>query len=350
MENTENLIEWAKQSLLSNGYRLSRAPEEIQKTPYSSVYRFFSSEGMIYLKQTPPTLFLEAAIMQRLYDDFQAKVSSVLATNQELNCFLMKDFGSPLRDRLKINFQADLLCGALTINTDIQYKVANHVNTFLELGVPDWRLTELPRLYQAMIAKDALLLQDGITQTELKQLNELLPVLSSLCELLSQYRLPETLDHCDFHDNNVLIKNDSDEMTLIDWGESVIAHVFFPLISFNSAVANRYQLKEGDPVFIRLLDACFEHWRSVGSKESLLEAMRVAKKIWPIYSALGYYRLIFSAHLNEGATELQSYFTAGRNAGRLAKYFKEFIKMNIGLRPNDVSRVNLGDPARSIQG
>ena len=350
MENLKFIINWAKETLLSKGYILIREPEPIQTTPYSSVIHFISSNGDIYLKQTPPALFLEPMTIQILHEQFQANVPIVIAVNKPLNCFLMKGCGNPLRENLKNNFQVKLLCQGIKKYTDIQYAVANHTNLFLDLGVPDWRLEKLPFLYQELISRKDLLTQDGISAEELQSLQDLPPLFLSICEIVSQYKITETLDHCDFHDNNILIESGSENLTIIDWGETVIAHPFFPLISFLSTTAYRYGLKETDENFIEIQEACFKNWQGTHQKNELLTAMRITKKLWPIYSALGYYRLIESSNLNPNVEALQSYFISGRNKGRLAGYLKEFIRTTAHLDPTDTSRVNLSDPARHIHG
>ncbi|HXH54383.1 MAG TPA: phosphotransferase [Gammaproteobacteria bacterium] len=347
------MIKWAEAFLLSHGYTLVALPETIQKTPYSSVVRFLTSSGAIYLKQTPPTLFLEAETMEILCNQFHANVPTVIQQNKALNCFLMKDYGGSLREHLKNDFQPDLLCQGIKKYTHIQRAVENDMDAFFALGVPDWRLGKLPEFYMKLIGEEReenLLRQDGITTNELKILHEFYPIFLSMCELLASYKIPETLDHCDFHDNNILIEKNTKVLTIIDWGETVIAHPFFPLISFISTAAYRYKLQETDPLFITLEDACFESWLGNISKHALREAMCLAKKIWPIYSALGYYRLMISSNMNTDAAELKSYFNAGRNTGRLAQYFKEFIKVSVGLDPEDTSRVNLSDSGRPIHG
>lgn len=349
----KNIITWAEKFFLSNGYAIEKLPEIIQKTPYSSVVRFLTSAGTVYLKQTPPMLFLESETMKILHDHFHAHVPVVIAENKDLNCFLMKDFGSSLRESLKKNFQADLLCQGLEKYTHIQHTVENHVDAFFEIGVPDWRLEKLPELYMTLIngeREKKLLTQDGITGVELKILYELYPVFLSMCKLLANYKIRETLAHCDFHDNNILINEHTKALTIIDWGETAITHPFFPLISFISTAASRYNLQEKTLVFIKLQEACLKNWLNILPENELLKAMRLAKKLWSIYSALGYYRLINSSNLNTDATELKSYFNTGRNIGRLARYFKEFIKVSEGLLPEDIARVNLADPGRSIQG
>ncbi len=96
-----NIIQWAEEYLLSNGFTLTGQPEHVRTMPWSSVTRFITSTGYIYLKQTPPDLSLEPVITQILYDQFHASVPVVIATNKELHCFLMKDAGNPLRDLFK---------------------------------------------------------------------------------------------------------------------------------------------------------------------------------------------------------------------------------------------------------
>jgi aminoglycoside/choline kinase family phosphotransferase len=315
-----NIIQWAEEYLSSNGFIITGLPEHVRTMPWSSVTRFTTSTGYIYLKQTPPALSLEPVITQILYDRFHASVPIVLATNKELHCFLMKDAGNPLRDLFKSRFQADLLCLAIKEYTFIQHAAAEHINIFLELGVPDWRLELLPSLYAELISKEDTLIADGMTTDELNTLNKLHPKFLSLCKKLSVCKLPETLDHCDFHDNNILIENNTNDITIIDLGETVITHPFFSLISCLRNARFRYSIKETDKTYIQLQDACFKNWINFEKKNNLLSAFSLAKKLWPIYVTLGEYRLMISSHAEE--------FKSLDRRGRLTEGLKEFIAEN----------------------
>jgi hypothetical protein len=80
-------IQWACNYLTSHGYELkTKLPEIVQDTPWSYVIRFVTSVGLIYLKQTPEQLALEATIIQTLHEQFHAPVSTVIAHNTELKC------------------------------------------------------------------------------------------------------------------------------------------------------------------------------------------------------------------------------------------------------------------------
>ena len=123
--------------------------------------------NMLYLfKQTPPSLFLEPKIMQILASQYHAGVPYVIASNEQLHCFLMNDAGQTLRGYLKANFQVDLLCQPFRQFTTMQRSTEAHLSPFLALGVPDWRLEKLPLHYEKLIYQVELLKAEGMTDKE----------------------------------------------------------------------------------------------------------------------------------------------------------------------------------------
>jgi hypothetical protein len=84
------------------------------------------------LKHAPGLLAWEATVIQILHDQFQLSVPEVIAHNAELNCFLMKDAGRPLREILKKQFDVALLCRAID-----QFTSPPLISTFFSLLVGD---------------------------------------------------------------------------------------------------------------------------------------------------------------------------------------------------------------------
>lgn len=126
-------IQWGAHYLISHGYALkTNAPEIMQDTPWSYVVRFATFNGYVYLKQTPPMLALEAAIIKILREQFHAHVPEVIAHNPKLNCFLMKDAGKSLRIILQEKFDTTYLCKAINEFASLQLAVADHVNLFYQ--------------------------------------------------------------------------------------------------------------------------------------------------------------------------------------------------------------------------
>ncbi len=228
MNNNINIIKWATDSLVSKGYSL-HLPEIIQETPWSNVIRFTTEKGDFYLKQPAPLLAQEAKVLQLLALQFNARVPAVIAINDDLHCFLMKDAGLSLRKHLQNEFHPDLLCQAIKKFTAFQRSTENNIKPFLALDVADWRLNKLPQLYEQIINQVDFLKADGMTDKEQQTLHDLSSHISKEFKLLSEYNIPETIVQPDFNTNNILICRDTNQFTFIDLGELAITHPFFSL-------------------------------------------------------------------------------------------------------------------------
>jgi hypothetical protein len=232
----------------------------------------------------------------------------------------MKNAGQTLRAYLKKDFQPNLLCKAVKAYGAIQRSTENRIEPFLEQGVPDWRVNKLPHLYDDIIRQEELLIGDGLTGKELQTLHDLSPQFSAQCERLAQYQIPETIAIPDINTNNVLIEPSTNKMTCIDWGESAFTHPFFSIHNYLKQAIIHHPVKESDEIYNQLQEACLENWSVAMSKNQLLEAFNLAKMFYPIYSALGIYRLI-----NAIGLEPFNSFYANR-PHRIANYFKEYIQ------------------------
>lgn len=319
MSDHTHILKWATDYLNSQGYSLQGPPDIMLETPWSNVVRFSTSKGTIYLKQPAPLISQEAKITQLLADKFHASVPFVMASNDELHCFLMKDAGVTLRTYLKTEFQPSLLCKAINQYTAMQRSTENDIESLLALEVPDWRLDKLPKLYDHMINQTDFLKANGLTDKELKLLTDFSSQILEELTSLSQYQIPETLVQSDFHSNNILINPITKKLTFIDLGEVVITNPFFSLHTFLCQVMLHDGVKELDETYQTLQDTCIENWLELGAKNELMTGFKLAKKLWPIYSALVYYRIMNSV-------DQQAYHSFYANRpNRLANFFREYI-------------------------
>ena len=316
-------INWAINTLKNNGYLIQHViPETIQSTPWSDVYRFATDRGFVYLKIIPPAIALEAKIITLLYDQFHANVPKVIAYNTELNCFLMKDAGRNLREILKKQFDAKLLCKAVDQFTSLQIAVADHINIFIDMGVPDWRLDKLPDLYAQLLAQKDLLIADGLSEIERMNLEKLQPKASDLCKKLSEYSIKQSIVQPDFNENNTLIDDTLQNLTIIDLGEIVISHPFFSLFNFLQQIKKHHKLTDEDDTYLQVMDACFENYMNFESKQNLLEAFALAQILWNIYGALAQYRLMDAC----GKDKIMSF-----QHGRLSDSLRAFMTACIAI-------------------
>ena len=290
-----NHITWAINALKNSGYLIQQAiPDKIQSTPWSEVCRFATDQGFVYLKRVPPALALEAKIITLLHDQFHATVPEVIEHNAELNCFLMKDSGKSLRGILKQNFDEALLCKAIDQFTSLQIDVAEHVDVFFDLGVPDWRLDKFPELYQQLLSQKDVLIADGLSEMELDALEKLTPIVFALCKKLSGYSIKPTLVQPDFNDNNTLIDSVSQKITIIDLGEISISHPFFSLLNCLYVIKKHHALTDKELRYLQIKDACLKNYMNFESKDRLLEALEVALLLFPIYGVFAGYRMVFA--------------------------------------------------------
>ncbi len=274
----KKIIEWGHKYLLAHGYSVKNELTAIVKeTPWSYVVRFVTSAGNIYLKQTPELLALEANIIKILQEQFQAPVPEIITHNLELNCFLMKDAGKPLREILKKQFDMSLLCQAIAKFITLQTAVAKNVDVLIESFVPDWRLDKIPDLFMQLLAEKDLLLEDGLSEIEIDKLKKLAINVADLCKKLADFSIKQTLVQPDFHDNNILIK---DKITLIDLGEIVISHPYFSLINCLDQIKKHHGISDKD----------YSYLKNYMQLEP--NALAIAQKLLPLYGALALYRLM----------------------------------------------------------
>ena len=302
------------------GYKLkSKKPENILNTPWSYIIRFETSDGLIYLKQTPELISLEAEIINILADKFNIRVPKIIAHNAELNCFLMQDAGKSLREILKQKFDINLFCKAINNFTSMQLATADNVNDFIDIGVPDWRLDKLPDLYMQLLSQKDMLIADGLLESELIELKKLLPTVSNLCQKLADYKIKQSIVQPDFNDNNTLIADQSKDITIIDLGEIAISHPFFSLINCLYQAKKHHAVKNNDDDYIKLEDACLKNYLIFAPKQDLLKALEIASILWFIYWALGQYRLMVACDNSKFVSSFQRH-------GKVSPALKEFLQ------------------------
>ena len=321
MKNHTDVLKWAADCLISKGYSLVKSSEIIQETPWSTVIQFPTSKGDIYLKQTPLSIAMEPEIIQLLKNKLHANVPVVIAANKQLHCFLMENAGLTLRHYLKNHFQPELMCEAIQQFTTMQRSAETQINSFFALEVPDWRIKQLPKLYNQLISLVDILKENGMTDEEIQILHDLNSNVLEQCELLSQYQIPDTIVQPDFNTNNMLFDPTHKKMTLIDLGEIAISHPFFSLHNFLYQATIHHHVKVQDVMYQKLENACFENWFEFATKSQLRDAFKLTQKLWHIYGALAYYRLMMSVDLEA----LKAFYSNRPNP--LANSFRQYIKM-----------------------
>lgn len=289
MYDTEHAIIWAKRSLIKHGYTVNGSLEIVREVPWSKVSRFPTSQGWIYFKQMAKPFAIEPILMHFLSQNLSANVPTVIEMDHSLMCFLMNESGTTLRNELKKYYQTELVCEILKNYATLQFQTIKHVDALLALGIPDWRLARLPQLYLQLIAQKDVLISDGLTAAEVNSLEQLYPTFCELCTQLSEFKIPETIEHGDFHDNNVLIQQQN--IFINDWGDATISHPFFSLASWLNSAERHHSLQEADPKAPILRNAYLEIWEDFASYDKLCEIFSLVKKIRHVQFTLNFSRV-----------------------------------------------------------
>lgn len=297
-------LQWALETLNSQEIITMPVPQVIRSMPWSEVIRIPTSHGNIILKFSIPAFSNEASLLQFFESKGVAGVPKVIASNPELSCFLMKDLGVPLRTYIKDNFVVEPIEKAVALYTDIQKKSLNLVDSLLELGVKDCRPRHLSRLFVELLEDEPLLLDDGLTSLEIEKLAKLAPTIDGLCDELESFNIPPSIEHGDFHDNNILI-NDG-QLTIIDWGDASISHPFFSCVSFLDSLKRNHALDQKRPEYALIKDAYLEAWKDYASPPNITRAFNLATVLRNIPFALNF-KHVLKCKGTENHPELRGY-------------------------------------------
>lgn len=283
----QEIIPWAVKYLADYKNSTVLNHKRIINTSYSTVWRLETTTGIFYLKQVPEALFVESKMLAFLQEQGFRTVPELLAENKLLHCFIMVDCGD---HSLRTLFNGKVDFNQLTLGivnyTTIQRALETKIKQLFLLGLPDWRLNEIPSLYSQLILQDNLLLKGGLTRKEIDRLHQLHSACTKLCDDLSQYNIPETISHCDFHDNNMLFASKAGSINIIDWGETVVSHPFFSLNGCLWNLTYFHKINKTDALYSKLQSHCIAPWLDFLDEKKLLKAFNIANHLSGIYAAL----------------------------------------------------------------
>lgn len=290
MLNQQNeIFYWCEETLHKMGYILLDKIIPVRAMPWSQVYKVKTDRCDLYLKHQTKPFAAELNVLKFLGGCYSNFVPKLVASHHEKLYILLIDSGEPLRNELKLSYNANLPARILKQYAKIQIDLCRNVQELIDLDIPDWRLMQMPSIYEEMLTWKKLLINDGLTKAEYNLLAELKTSFNSVCQNLSEFNIPESIEHCDFHDNNLLIKND--HIVISDWGDTVITHPFFSIITFLLSACRNHNISENNDVYKRLKSTYLDEWQEFESKERLLQAFDLVKLINPIKYVVSFYRI-----------------------------------------------------------
>jgi hypothetical protein len=287
---------WIRDTLSHHNISLNGEIETIHQRPWSCILRVPSNSGSLYFKATVGIAAYEIGLTDYLSKLVPNHSPRLLAVNQERGWMIMQDGGQRLRESLIESPDWNHWETLLPQFAKVQQEVAKVPAELLALGIPNRSLTELPRLYQELLAETdwfQLDLPEGLSSAEYQRLQDLVPVVQEKSQQLASFAIPESLQHGDLHDANIF--HEGNRYAFYDWGDSSFSHPFFSLRTAYVSAEIRFGLDEYSPELQRLRDAYLAAWYEYETPENLIAAFGLAEELWAISSALIWRQSILSS-------------------------------------------------------
>ena len=289
----KQVTDWIHSQAQSHGILIAGEIEQPHMYAWSTVLHIPTDQGKLFFKATAPETIYEAALTQSLSRWFPDCMPEFVAVDAGRGWMLMRDGGEQLR--LSVRPVKDIAPWKPVIAryAEVQIGLADHVTELLSLRLPDHRLSVLPRLFTELLADEESLMIDqeqGLTSAEWQEVKDKAARFEQTCAELAAYGIPESLNHGDFHDGNVLVKDG--RITFFDWGDASVTHPFTSLRTFFVSIEISLDLEDYSftPEMAELLDVYLEPFQKFVSKEELLRAFQVSKPVASIVKALAWHQ------------------------------------------------------------
>ena len=287
--------DWIRAEAERKSIQLTGEIEQPHVYHWSTVMRVPTSSGLIFFKATAGETIHEIALTQKMTGWLPDCLPELIAVDARRGWMLMRDGGEQLRASVRPAKDTKPWKPVIKKYAELQIGLAEYVSEILALGIPDHRLAALPSLYAQLLTDMEILRIDqekGLTSDEFQQLKEWLPRFEQICMDLAAYGIPESVNHGDFHDGNVLLKEE--RITFFDWGDADVTHPFVSLRTLWVSIEIALELDDYafTPEMADLLDHYLEPFERFASRDELYKAYALSKPVASVVKALAWHQSI----------------------------------------------------------
>ena len=261
----ERVIAWIREHVEVTG-----EIEQPHVRPWSTVMRVPTASGAVWFKASLPLLAHEGAVIEVLARRRPSAVPQVLALDRARGWMLQRDAGTRLRELADGADLVDRWAELLPLYAELQIDAAVDRDALLAAGAPDRGLSALPQACARLVTHVA----GALAADEQRATGALAAEVPALCEELAALGVPDTIQHDDFHDGNVFVRDGG--YVFFDWGDGCVSHPFFTLVVTLGSVGHRLGLSDDAPELARLRDAYLEAWTRSAGRDELRRAFPTA--------------------------------------------------------------------------
>ena len=249
---------WIEEQLSAHGREIAGEVEQPHLEQWATALRVPATGGVVWFKACLPELAFEREVLALLSARRPELVPRVLATDAERSWLLLDDAGERLRELESTQGQIDRWANALERYAELQQAAAPDADAFVAAGTIDRRGMRLLDQLDEVLESDY-----GLETDEVERVRALRPKLEADAELLGDLCVPDSIQHDDLHDFNILVRGD--EYRIIDWGDCCVAHPFHSLAVPLEVVERRL----GSDAVHRVRAAYVDVWSVSASPEQL---------------------------------------------------------------------------------
>jgi len=274
---------WVEARLAELGLERVGEIEQPHVRLWATALRIPTSGGDVWFKANMPGLEHEARLVALLAQRRPDAVPPLLAHDPASGWMLMGDAGMPLRDLVESERDLIRWIDVLSLYGGVQVDLTRDAETMLALGVPDIRLETLPARAEALLDEVA-----GLDTDTRDRLAAALPEIRELCVELDSFGVPDTIQHDDFHDGQVYVREG--DYLLLDWGDACVSHPFFTLaVTLDGVIAWGVDDVEHSEPTQPYLDAYLGPFLDRHGEEDLAAACAIARRLgWVCRAVNGY--------------------------------------------------------------
>jgi len=284
--------DWIRAETSRQSIQLTGEIKQPHAYAWSTVLHVPTDQGILFFKATAQETVYEVALTEMLARLYPDCMPELVAVDTRRGWMLMRDGGEPLRASIRPTQDIVPWQPVILRYAEVQVGLTEHLTELLSLRLPDHRLRVLPGLFTQLLADDESLLLDqekGLTTAEWEQVRDKMERFEQICDDLAAVGIPESINHGDFHDGNVLVREDG-RITFFDWGDASVAHPFVSLRTFFVGIEISLNLEDYSftPEMAALLDLYLRPWQKFASREDLLAAYRLSKPVATVVKALAW--------------------------------------------------------------
>jgi hypothetical protein len=212
-----------------------------RKVPWSIVYHIQTHDGVYYLKVSHPIYSIEGKILCFFEKYHFQHVPRIVGFNQNLNAILLENAGENCYKLFHGNYYHFCLQRAIKYYAKLQIHASNYLNVLAGIIPDGCYLKNFSSSFENfLIDNEDILFNDGVNFDDLKAFKKLMTKLEKVCQMLDFFNIPNSIEHGDLFDENILLKKHS--LTLSDWADAGLGHPFFSYGFFIHRLMDRYHV------------------------------------------------------------------------------------------------------------